>query len=85
VTIPQMNEKRIAPRNRVLKGGTIGLAGGGVINCMVRNISSTGAALEVETPMGVPDDFELVILADHFKRHCHVQWRKGQRLGVTFI
>lgn len=80
-----MNEKRIAPRNRVLKGGTIGLAGGGVITCTVRNISSTGAALEVGSPIGIPDDFKLVIEADHFSRICHVQWRKGQRLGVTFI
>ena len=83
-TIVPMDEKRIAPRSRVLKGGTIGLVGGGAISCTVRNISSTGAALEVGSQIGIPDDFKLVIDVDHFSRSCHVQWRKGQRLGVTF-
>jgi hypothetical protein len=80
-----MDEKRIAPRNRVLKAGSISLSGGGAIDCTVRNMSSTGAALDVESPIGVPDDFKLVIEADHFSRSAHVQWRKGKRIGVTFI
>ena len=40
-------DKREFPRNRVLRPGTIELDGGGVINCTVRNLSSTGAMLDV--------------------------------------
>lgn len=80
-----MDEKRIAPRNRVLKAGIISIAGGGGIDCTVRNMSSTGAAIEVESPIGVPDEFKLVIEADHFSRLCRISWRKGKRLGVKFV
>ena len=45
-----MDEHRIAPRHRVLKAGSI-IFGGGAIDCTVRNLSETGAALEVVTPL----------------------------------
>ncbi len=48
-----MNEHRIAARQRVLKSGKIEF-GGGAIDCTVRNISRTGAALDVTTPLGNP-------------------------------
>jgi hypothetical protein len=47
---------RIAPRLRVLKAGTISFAGG-AIDCTVRNISETGAKLEVASPLYFPDRF----------------------------
>jgi hypothetical protein len=41
-----MVETRIAPRHRVMKAGTIEF-GSSAIDCTVRNLSITGAALEV--------------------------------------
>ena len=81
--MPLMDEHRIAPRRRVLKAGTIEF-GGGVIDCTVRNISETGAALEVVTPLYIPDRFTLVVPSDQFKRPCHVAWRREKRIGVAF-
>jgi hypothetical protein len=78
-----MNEKRIFPRHRVLKSGTIEFGGGG-IDCMVRNMSNVGAALEVASPMGIPDKFTLVFRADGLHLPCHVIWRREKRIGVTF-
>ena len=77
------DEHRIAPRRRVLKAGSISF-GGGVIDCTVRNISDTGAALEVATPLYIPDKFVLIVQADGLKRPCQVVWRKERRIGVTF-
>jgi hypothetical protein len=54
-----MDEHRIANRQRVLKAGKIEF-GGGAIDCTVRNISATGAALEVTSPLGIPEQFTLV-------------------------
>jgi hypothetical protein len=51
--------KRAAPRNRVLKAGTIEF-GDSAITCIVRNMSDTGALLDVATPVGIPDHFTLV-------------------------
>ncbi len=78
-----MEEHRIAPRHRVLKAGTIAF-GGGAIDCTVRNISDTGAALDVVTPLFIPDRFTLVVQTDHLKRPCHIVWRKERRMGVAF-
>jgi hypothetical protein len=78
-----MSEHRIAQRHRVLKAGTIEF-GGGAIDCTVRNVSDTGAALEVVTPLFIPDDFTLVFQTEHVKRPCHIVWRKERRIGVRF-
>jgi hypothetical protein len=55
-----MEGNRIAPRRRVLKAGSIEF-GGGAIDCTIRNISETGAALEVVSPLYIPDRFTLVV------------------------
>ena len=78
-----MNEHRIAPRKRVLKAGTIEFGGGG-IDCTVRNLSDTGAALSVESPVGIPTEFKLVVVSDQVSRMCHVVWRKENKIGITF-
>jgi hypothetical protein len=79
-----MNERRNFQRHRLLKPGTISLDKGGGIDCTVRNLSGTGACLEVASPLGIPDDFILTIGGDHEKRPCHVAWRSAKRIGVTF-
>jgi len=78
-----MDENRTALRKRVLKAGTIEFGGGG-ISCTVRNLSGTGAALEVVSPVGIPGEFNLVIDGDNLNRPCHVMWRKEKRIGVVF-
>jgi hypothetical protein len=47
-------------------------------------MSDTGAALEVESPVGIPDDFSLLIRPEILKRRCQVVWRKERRIGVRF-
>jgi hypothetical protein len=78
-----MDERRHSPRNRVLKSGVIEF-GGGVISCIVRNLSPAGAALDVESPLGIPEHFHLIVESDHLGRRCHVKWRKEKRIGVVF-
>src|SRR5260370_33947716 len=77
-----MDCSRIAPRRRILKAGSIQF-GGGPIDCTVRNLSETGAALEVLSPLYIPDRFTLVIQTEQLKRTCHIVWRKEKRTAVT--
>jgi hypothetical protein len=65
-----------------LKAGTIEL-NGGAIDCVVRNISQTDAALEVNSLMGIPDEFNLLVPGDHTNRRCQVAWRRERRIGVA--
>ena len=77
-----MNNKR-DQRQNVMKAGTI-LLGGSGIDCLVRNISDSGANLEVESQIGIPNSFDLVIDSEHSNHQCHVVWRKARRIGIAF-
>jgi len=79
-----MIERRVTPRHRVLKHGTLAFGGGGGVDCTVRNISSGGARLDVANPTGLPRSFTLVIYTDQFMRRCHPVWAIEQRIGVAF-
>jgi hypothetical protein len=50
---------------------------------VVRNLSDRGACLKVESPVGIPDTFDLV-LDNAPVRSCRVIWRKATELGVEF-
>lgn len=78
-----MDERRDRARHRVLKAGTIEF-GGGAIDCTVRNFSDTGAALDVSSPVGIPERFTLIIQAEGTHLACTVVWRKERRIGVKF-
>ncbi|MBV8792024.1 MAG: PilZ domain-containing protein [Pseudolabrys sp.] len=77
-------ERRKIVRHRTLKSGHIALGGAAAIDCRVRNLSSAGALLEVASPLGIPDDFVLVVDSDHLRQNCHVIWRQTNRIGVEF-
>jgi hypothetical protein len=76
-------EKRAAPRKPVLMSGAIGFAGS-LINCLISNISISGAAIEVTSPQDIPKRFNLVFKADDSRIPCHVVWRQEDRIGVAF-
>ena len=78
-----MGDKRDSQRQHVLKAGTILFDGSG-IDCLVRNMSVGGANLEVESQIGIPSSFDLVINVEQSNHHCHVVWRKARRIGIAF-
>jgi hypothetical protein len=75
--------KRTTHRNRVFKAGTIEF-GGSAMDCTIRNVSINGAALEVASPVGIPEKFTLVLPSDGPHSSCRVVWRKERRIGVVF-
>lgn len=79
-----LQNNRAAPRQRVLKAGSIEFAGG-VIDCTVRNLSESGAALEVASPLGIPETFNLLVSGEPSPRRCRVAWRKDTRIGIAFL
>jgi hypothetical protein len=78
-----MVETRIAPRYRVAKPAKID-HGGDKINCVIRDLSATGAALEISDIARVPTKFTLIIPEDRLRLPCHVVWRTEYRIGVAF-
>jgi hypothetical protein len=78
-----MQHRRNAPRRRVLKTGSIEFADT-VIECTVRDVSDAGAALQVVTPLFIPDRFTLFIPSEQSRRTCRMVWRTGRGMGVAF-
>jgi PilZ domain len=79
-----MIEKRAAQRYRVFKGATITFEGLDIA-CTVRNLSSGGAAIDVDGRVLLPPSFTLSISCDHLMRRCRTVWRDDKRLGLAFM
>jgi hypothetical protein len=80
-----MDERRKQLRRRTLKAAKILIDGKSVIDCKIRNQTYKGACLEVASPIGIPDIFELSIPVDNVKHKCRVSWKDPKRIGVYFI
>jgi hypothetical protein len=57
---------------------------GGMMDCVVRDISCDGASILIAKPSSVPQRFALE-QARHGKRDCRVVWRSSFALGVRFL
>jgi hypothetical protein len=79
-----MEEKRKHQRTEINEPAYVS-AGGSVMRCVVKNISSEGAAIDVDNPVFVPGQFRLVIASDSSTHHCQVIWIREKRIGVAFV
>jgi len=75
---------RRSPRQKTFKGGAILYGLVPPIDCIIRNLSATGASIQVTDPASIPDAFQLLIKPDMTKRTCKVVWRSEERIGVRF-
>ena len=90
----QAGDKRFAPRRDSALPALIHFdSSTATIPCMVRNVSSTGARLELRenwysrflAPPDVNDHIRLVLRVDGMMYHCKVVRRGETELGVTFV
>ena len=82
----QTDEHRAAQRRRALIAATIRYSGGAVtVGCVVRNISDTGAKLDVSEGVSLPGSFELVIPQRDAVHRCELRWRRAGEAGVAFV
>jgi len=79
-----MAKTRTTPRHRVSKAARIEFTGGRPVNCVVRDLSLTGAKIQVPTQVGVPKCFVLAIPGDGLRLPCRIAWRKEYEIGVAF-
>ncbi|MBR0872798.1 PilZ domain-containing protein [Bradyrhizobium tropiciagri] len=76
-------DKRRAARRNVARAARISFARRSM-TCIVRNLSATGAAVEVSDPAAIPDSFRMVLEMESTERQCRVVWRRRDRVGVQF-
>jgi hypothetical protein len=78
-----LNEARKTRRRLVMDMGLIRF-GDMSMSCVLRNVSDAGAALDIGSQIGIPDQFTLIVLPQKKIYSCNVIWRKERRIGVQF-
>ena len=82
----QAAERRTEARPRTLKGAKLVYGGFSptVIDCLVRDLSDTGARVETDVMVMVPEIFSLRLQDGHSQRvrRC---WSKGHEIGLEFL
>ena len=81
-----LTKKREA-RKSLSQPGWVTFEGGfAARQCVVQDMSSTGAKIRVDDPNVMPAQLRLAFARDaRTGRACQVVWRRGKSLGVKFI
>ena len=76
-------EHRRAPRRPVM--GNAVIRGPGLnTECVVRDLSASGAKIQVRASVQLPEEFNLLFLEANTSRHVLLKWREGDFAGVAF-
>ena len=76
--------RRITPRHRVLGHGQI-IAKGVITNCVIRDLSDTGAKLGVSHKAKLPQQFNLLFVKRNLSLRVRLVWRDADTIGVSFV
>ena len=79
-----MVECRNYPRMRVLKGAKIVLGTSSVFDCVVRDLTNTGARVKITNAANLPDDVAITFDGGRTCRPCRVAWRTLNETGLEF-
>ena len=73
-------------RQQVQKTGSISYAGGDLnVECEIRDLTSSGAKLRLDSDVTIPSCFDLTVLPEKTTKKAQVCWRDNQELGIQFI
>jgi hypothetical protein len=76
-----MDERRNEQRRRTLHGGKIIFNDRrSVIDCLVRNLSDNGTCLQLNSTVGIPTTFDLLIDGEQASRPCQLIWLSDNRV-----
>ncbi len=79
-------ERRANPRRKTRFKATIVYgADRSTANCVVRDLSDTGARLKLDLPGDLPTNFHLIWVADRAVLEVEAVWRSQGELGVKFL
>jgi hypothetical protein len=54
------------------------------LDCIVRDVTDTGSRLEFSENVTLPDAFELYLPTRNEYFRAHVEWRKGNQIGISW-
>jgi PilZ domain-containing protein len=80
-----VQERRKVTRSRVLKGAKIIIGSASTIDCVVRNVTNSGARIQIANTVDLPETLDLTLDAGFTIRPCRVAWRSVTESGLQFI
>ncbi len=79
------DERRQALRQKSLLRGLVYFGNSpSAMNCLVRDVSETGARLKFGGPITAPDNIELHIPTKNQVLRAKVKWREVDEIGISF-
>jgi hypothetical protein len=74
-------------RKSLHQSGWLTFEGGfGARQCVVQDLSSTGAKITIDDPNALPARLRLAFERDaRTGRNCEVVWRRGKSVGIKFV
>jgi hypothetical protein len=80
-----MQDRRESVRDKVFMGGVAEINGSSsTMNCVVRNVSDTGACVEFNSAVRLPDEMNLKISRKGRSFLARMIWRQANRVGLAF-
>jgi hypothetical protein len=80
-----MIERRQSTRRRVIYGGVVGYnRRRTTVECVIRNLSDTGAYVEFDDPAVLPEIVDLLIAKKNRAFTARVAWRQPNGVGLAF-
>src|SRR5476651_1220075 len=84
--LPPPAERRPSPRRRVLLGGLVAYSDGErSFDCIIRNLSDTGARITLPPSQPVPSNIYLINVRDRTAHEAKIMWNDGFEAGVAFL
>ncbi len=82
-----LSSKKRESRKSLSQPGWITLEGGfAARQCVVQDLSTTGAKVTIDDPNSLPTKLRLAFSRDaRTGRRCEVVWRRGKSVGVKFV
>ncbi len=83
----ELSSKKRETRKSLSQPGWITLEGGfAARQCVVQDLSTTGAKVTIDDPNSLPTKLRLAFSRDaRTGRRCEVVWRRGKSVGVKFV
>ncbi len=82
-----LGTKKRETRKSLQQSGWITMEGGfAARQCVVRDLSTTGAKVTIDDPNTLPAKLRLAFSRDaRTGRKCEVVWRRGKSVGIKFV
>jgi hypothetical protein len=80
---PLRLERRLSPRKNTNIRAEIAFSGGQILPCIVKDVSETGARIELASVGRVPNGLVLLV-PGHQPQPCRVAWRALKEMGLEY-